>query len=173
MTVRLPTIPVFHHFLRSFAVVLLALVLASGCTVRMAPDYDATNVSKIDQLSESLSKLVAGFDEQQSYADRKSSYDDNFAKLNALIIRMQARPSPQPVFLDWLGSKIANKNVSKILRESDAPSIASLQNILKNLRWMSEHDQKKQLSRMMAVLTWNEIQSFLTDAMVYEQALNR
>lgn len=173
MIAKFPPFPVFQHFIRSIAVVLLALVLTSGCTVRMAPDYDAANVAKIDQLSESLSKLVAGFDEQQSYADRKSAYDDNFAKLNALIIRMQARPSPQPVFLDWLGSKLANKDVSKILRESDAPSIASLQNIQKKLTWMSEYDQKKQLSRMMAALTWNEIQSFLTDAMVYEQALNR
>lgn len=163
----------FKRGLASLAALFLAVVLLSGCSVRLAPDYDAAIVAKLDTLNESLSKLFLGFDEQKAYADRKTDYDANQAVLSALIMRLQARPSPEPLVIGWLASKSPSKEMSKILRESDAPSIFALQKAQEKLAWMVALDQKKQLSHAIANLTWNEMKSFLIDAMVYEQALNR
>jgi len=155
------------------SIVLFLSLMISACAVKMAPDYDQSVITKLTACNEKIATYFTSFDPSKAYADRHAFYDDVIGQESALGIELRARPTPQPLVLNWLGFDRADTEVGKIAKSTEAPSINAVAMIVKRLEYLRDEDKNKALSAPLVALTRGEVESFMVDALTYEMALKR
>jgi len=88
------------------ALLSLAILLMAGCAVQLAPSYDTTIIDGLTGANEQAMTLFASVSsgtEGSPFSDREKTYDELIGKFGALRVQALARPTPQPLILDYLG----------------------------------------------------------------------
>jgi hypothetical protein len=152
-------------------------MLASACTVQLAPAYDQSIATGLVSTNTSMHVLFAtvgsGVD-KSTYATRASDYNKVIGQLQALEIEAKSRPLPPS---DMLTKVNAALNASKIAPLdpgfSDYPSARAMQDAAGTLTHMRDADQKAGLRGNEVEAFENQANVFMTQAMTYENFLKR
>jgi hypothetical protein len=83
-----------------------AILLLAGCAVQLAPSYDTSIIDGLTSANEQAMTLFASVSsgtEGSPFSDREKTYNELIGKFGALRLQALARPTPQPLILDYLG----------------------------------------------------------------------
>lgn len=158
--------------LRLLLALLLLTPALAGCTTQLAPSYDvsiATGVQNLNQQAMVFFASVAGSADKSTYPQRQATYTQLIGQTNALVNLAKARPDPAslPAFVE---SKL--KDWTKV-KDFTAPTADILAKIATGFTTMQQADQQSGLSSV-------EVQAFqgsftidIQQALKYESALKR
>ena len=156
------------------------VLLISGCTIRLAPQFDQQIVDNLSntsiQLLEHLAAVSGGVS-KSDFEKRAETYNNLIGEIEALELRIKARPVPE----SRIGNKVINKanetlqkkGITTLLTANDiAPSATALSQIRKNIETMKKADAENGLSPTEVQAFKGNIVLFLDQALTYERHLN-
>jgi hypothetical protein len=160
-----PQSPIFFVTL-----ILLALALL-GCTVQLAPNYDAIIVDSLTSANEQTMTLFASVSSggnPSSFSAREATYNAIIGKFDALRLQAKARPAPQP-----LVSKLLTNKEPNIADQLNAPTPSILAKVVTDLTRMRDQDKAGTLTADKVELYKNSYEISMDQALTYEKALQR
>lgn len=161
-------------FIRQATVLLVLLFIASGCTTKLAPEYDKALVDGITNSSPKLLELFASVSTGASsdYTKREKTYNELIGAFQSLQIQSQSRPVPDNAAVrkitDALAAKYPNLKVN-----GETPSATALGEIANQLLHMKENDKSNKLPATKVDLYKNASVTALDQAITYESFLER
>jgi len=172
--------------LNSFFCLLLAALLVSGCTVRLAPEHEPAIVDGLKTLSVAtstlLGKMKAGTKKADFEKERKSFYDEIVGQANGLLLLIDVRPEPKPAVLRWLGMASADDLTKKSsqdanlwtdIKKLDVPTDDQINWLLEEVARMKNADKNSDLPPEAIRAFSKPILRALKNALTYEMALDR
>ncbi|MFO1432014.1 MAG: hypothetical protein U1F76_18040 [Candidatus Competibacteraceae bacterium] len=168
--------PTFPNGMASFKLLWsIAFLAIAGCMVRLAPDFDpsivegltATNV----QMMELFASVSAGTT-PATIADRMATYNQIIGRLDALRIEASARTIPRPL-IPVLKSSAENELAVADSDTPQAPSVGSIQQMVKTITKMRDTDKQQGLTALEVVAFKQQIEISMDQALIYEKALQR
>jgi hypothetical protein len=160
----------------ALALLSLAILLSSGCAVQLAPSYDTTIVDGLTSANEQAMTFFASVSsgtEDSPFSDREKTYDELIGKFGALRVQALARPTPQPLILDYLGLAPSAATASEPENRLKAPTADILATIIDKLTRMRDKDKSGSLTKELVALFENSYELSITQALAYEKALQR
>lgn len=148
------------------------LMLAGGCSVRLAPDYDPSIVSGLQDLNQqgmTFFASVASGTSAADYANRSATYNALVGSANALQVQADSRPD-MTQSEGWFGKKVME--LEKITR-IEAPTSTILGNISQQFTLMQSTDQRQGLTSVEVQAFQGQFRTYMSQALTYEQALQR
>lgn len=174
-TLRLPFVALLFFF--------------ASCAVSLSPRFDQTIVDNLSKSSVETLQLFAATSNGTTSADfnkREEKYNDLIGKLEALSLKIQARPMPNVKLLDKI---VAKANASLKSRDSlrnntsgmgsfiaatkIAPSVTAINQIVKNLTKLRDTDKAQGVTKAEVTLFKNNVILYLDQALTYESFLNK
>lgn len=174
-TLRLPFVALLFFF--------------ASCAVSLSPRFDQTIVDNLSTSSVETLQLFAATSNGTTSADfnkREEKYNDLIGKLEALSLKIQARPMPNVKLLDKI---VAKANASLKSRDSlrnntsgmgsfisatkIAPSVTAINQIVKNLTKLRDTDKAQGVTKTEVTLFKNNVILYLDQALTYESFLNK
>ena len=162
------------HLFAALVFVLAASLSLPGCTTQLAPDYDKTIVDGLTTANEQTLTLFASISSgvsRASFSAREPNYDLIIGKFDALRVQAMARPTPQPWLLKAFGS--SSKQESGASDHLKAPTPDVIATIIKLLTRMRDQDQAGTLTADVVAAYKNSYELSITQALTYEEALQR
>ena len=160
----------------AIALLSAAILLLAGCTVQLAPSYDTTIVDGLTSANEQAMTLFASVSsgtEGSPFSDREKTYNELIGKFGALRVQALARPTPQPLILDYLGLAPSAATASEPDNRLKAPTADILATIIDKLTRMRDKDKTGSLTKELVELFENSYELSITQAIAYEKALQR
>ena len=165
-----------------FGVVAAALWLA-GCTIQLAPNYDASIVAGLNAANtqtQTMFATVSSGATKETYASaREAQYNAVIGQFSALDAQIAARAMPQPPSFFFSKPALPPSDVSQIPR-LNAPSKDALDHIVATLTKMRDTDAAMGLAAGTCPGSFTPTCGFKQDymqnfdsALTYESALQR
>ena len=102
---------------------LLLVLLAGACTIKLVPDYDQSildGLGKVDDAAQLLFAAISGGSSKSDFAKEDGTYSQLIGEVNALSLQAKARPEPPPpAVLAWLSSSKPTDPPSSSRRRPD------------------------------------------------------
>ncbi len=163
---------------------IVSLIVLGGCTIQLAPSYDAsivTGLNTANTQAETMFATVSSGVTKDTYATREAQYNAIIGQFSALDSQVAARPMPQPPsFLSFAQKQLPPSDVSKIPLLTNAPSKDALDHIVVTLTMMRDTDARAGLVAGMCPAATSPTCGFKHDyeqnfdsALTYETALQR
>lgn len=154
----------------------IALFLLLGaCVTQLAPDYDRALVERLNTTNVSLMEFFASASpgvKQNSFNDRKPTYDSLVGMLDALVIQARSRPVPQNSITEKVNAALEKRGV-QILDDGDTPSATALEQISKTMVKMRDTDLKQGVTAFEVAAFKGQVSIYMDQAMTYENFLER
>ena len=164
------------HCGTAIALLSAAILLLAGCSVQLAPSYDSTILDGLTSANEQAMTLFASVSsgtEGSPFSDRETTYNELIGKFGALRLQALARPTPQPLVLDYLGLAPSAATASEPENRLKAPTADILATIIDKLTRMRDKDKAGSLTKEFVELFENSYELSITQAIAYEKALQR
>jgi hypothetical protein len=164
------------HCGTAIALLSAAILLLAGCSVQLAPSYDTTILDGLTSANEQAMTLFASVSsgtEGSPFSDRETTYNELIGKFGALRLQALARPTPQPLILDYLGLAPSAATASEPENRLKAPTADILATIIDKLTRMRDKDKAGSLTKEFVELFENSYELSITQAIAYEKALQR
>ncbi len=158
--------------LASFA----CLLLLTGCTVKLAPDFDRSIVDGLIKTNEQTLVHFAAVSsgvEAATFDRREATYNSLIGKFDALRLQVLSRPTPRPMVAKWLGigsSEDSEPNEIEVLK---APTDKILEKVIDTLTRMKSNDRAKGLKEGIVKGFKGSYEISIDQALTYEKALER
>jgi len=124
----------------------VSLIVLGGCTIQLAPSYDAsivTGLNTANTQAQTMFATVSAGVTKDTYATREAQYNAIIGQFAALDSQVAARPMPQPPsFLSFAQKQLPPSDISKIPLLNTAPSKGALDNVVTTLTKMRDTDAK-------------------------------
>lgn len=155
------------------------LVLTSGCSIKLTPDFNQKITDNISDVSRDIFKLMAESKEgtqKINFSTREPKYNEIIAKLKVLKLEIISRPVPSNSKLEKIYKKI-NEGLKKngigetTIDLTKSPSEAIINNIIKNIEQMKKADSNINLQAGDITGFNNNIEIYLDQIATYENAL--
>ena len=161
------------------AILVTGLVLAA-CSVQLAPDYEQPIVDGLNDFNAAILTHMASVSdgtEPGLNAEAQKVYDSLEGQGMALMMLIEARPTPKPAIARLFGASRADDippdGEGGGLDVLDAPTDDQVAQILGQLDRMENEDRDQGLASGQYKLYANAIESFMRNALTYELALKR
>jgi hypothetical protein len=157
----------------------LALVSSGGCATQLAPAYDQAVSTGLVSANNDIQALFVSVGSQVSkdtYASRQPAYDHIVAELNAVELEIKARPTPNPDALESAQKLLTRMGVRAMDVDpgfSEYPSARAVDRLVVDIQTMQAADQKAGLRGDEVKAFENEANTFLSQAVAYENFLKR
>ncbi len=154
------------------AVYFVALVFAAtGCAVKLAPDYDKAIFDGLTKANEDAMKLFASVG-SAPYTERQVAYNSVIGELNAVQVQIKSRSTPTSSAF-FLSPQAATSRTSATQQNVlEAPTSADVDTLIKIMETARRNDQDGRLPRRIDFIK----ESFaiqMAQALTYEKALQR
>jgi hypothetical protein len=156
---------------------LVAVGLAgSGCTIRLAPDYDRAIVDGLSTANEEAMTLFASASSglgARPFSTREASYNSVIGKVEAVRVQVDSRPAP-PSLGSQLMLPTGRANSDDDNAETPAsPTGQALAGIAATLTYMRDTDRRGKLEKKNVPGFKNSFEIRMARALTYEKALQR
>jgi hypothetical protein len=169
-----------NFWVRLHVSTILLLAAISACTAQLAPQYDQAIVDGLNTTNRDIQVLFASIGSnatKASFPSREDSYRRIIGSLNALVIQVEARPTPSTsVNLKDVNAALARIGVAQIANDpnfSDVPSARSIKNAADTIEHMQTADASSGLRGYAIKAFENQTNVYITQALVYETFLKR
>ncbi|HWA88518.1 MAG TPA: hypothetical protein VG889_00675 [Rhizomicrobium sp.] len=119
----------------------LSLALLAGCTIQLAPSYDAgivTGLNAANTQAQTMFATVSSGVTKDTYSAREAQYNAMIGQFSALDAQIAARPMPQPP--SWFANHVLPSSDVNQIPRLNAPSKAALDHIVVTLTMMRDTD---------------------------------
>jgi hypothetical protein len=168
---------------RPVSVALFAFSLfLSGCTAKLAPDYDQALANGLSSANKDMETLFAAVGkstgpgvDSSTYSKREDQYNNVIGSLNALAAQSKLRPAGSVTIsdvnaqLDKLGIGLLNDDPNI----ADIPSARSLKDAADTITHMRDADKGSGLHGKVIDSFENQAETFVNQAIAYESFLKR
>ncbi len=158
-----------------FSVALLFVL--SGCAIKLAPSYDKSIIEGLTAANEKALVFfasVADGTSGASYSKREETYADLIGKFEAIGVQAKSRPYPRSQLEQLLGSGPSIGISTEEIRLLDqAPTVYAIEKIVVVFSDMRKFDKTGRLSKLIVEGQKNRYEISITQAFVYERALER
>jgi len=154
--------------------VLISFVL-SACSTTLAPSYDKALFDGVTEVNTKIMELFASLSSgtiANTFSKRENTYNSIIGKVDALALQSNARPIPENRFTKKVNLHLESRGRIK-LPDDEIPSVASLEEISKNLNKMKEKDKKDGLKPGAVKAFKNAVIISIDQALTYEAFLDR
>ncbi|MBV9931471.1 MAG: hypothetical protein JO013_11075 [Alphaproteobacteria bacterium] len=163
---------------------LLALCVAlcaalSACMVQLAPAYDTTIVGGLNSANQDIHALFAQIGTAttpDTFSARKPQYDQIVAELGATETQIRTRPMPSSAAIKKAAAALARMHVAGVAVDPNFtvyPSARAVADLKDTIQHMEAADEKTGLRGGLLAAFQNQAETFLTQAMTYENYLKR
>jgi len=151
------------------AVPLLVAMAISGCAVQLAPGYDPSIVSGLEEANEETMALFAGVSSgvgRGTFSRREDSYNRIIGKLEALRVSAQARPSAS-------GALFLRGRTAGDIPTLESPTPGVLTTASQTITTMRDTDRSAGLTPFVVQGFRQSYELSMQQALTYEKALQR
>lgn len=164
---------------RIVALCIILCAALSACMVQLAPPYDATIVTSLGTANQDIQTLFAQIGSgttADTFPARKPQYEKIVAELGAVEVQIRTRPMPDSKAITKAAAALQRMNVAGVAVDPNFtvyPSARAVHDLQDTIEHMSAADEKSGLRGGLLASFKNQAQTFLTQAMTYENFLKR
>jgi len=155
--------------------------MLGGCMAQLAPAYDQTIDTGLASTNTSMQTLfvqIGTGSDAATYASqgREAAYVQVIGALKALEVQAQARPLPPADLLTTVNDLLAQQGKPQLTADpnfSDYPSVRAMHDAEVTLIAMQTEDARAGLHGMAVNAFENQATTYLSQAITYENFLNR
>jgi len=155
-------------------ILIVSLMLATGCKTMLAPVYDQAIVEGVTTSSEKTMSFLAEISNgtiKEKFGEREKTYNELIGAFDALKLQAKARPLPKNVATEKINMLLEAKGSNSL--SGNYPSAFAFEKISETLSKMKEEDKTKGIKPTAMEAFKGMIEIFLDQALTYESFLKR
>ena len=158
-----------------FIFVFALVLIFSGCTIKLAPDYDKELVDNLivtnTKTMEFFASIVDGT-KAENFSKREQTYNKLIGQFDALALQAGARPVPNNDITEKINHHLESRGIN-VIDDGTGPSATAMQKISETLQKLRSTDKKQGVTRLEVTAFKGQVSIYMDQALTYEQFLER
>jgi hypothetical protein len=151
------------------------VIFITGCTIKLAPDYDKDLVDTLivtnAKTMEFFASIVDGT-KAEEFSKREKTYNKLIGQFDALALQAGARPIPNNDITEKINRHLEDRGIN-VVDDGTGPSATAMQKISETLQKLRSTDKKQGVTRLEVAAFKGQVSIYMDQALTYEQFLER